>query len=139
MADLTVLIRLQKHELDEKRRALAELYSALADLERRQRELEREFEREKAAVAKANDVHFTFAQYAETVIRRREELGEAREKLEEQVERAKTSLLDTFSELKKYEMTQEERERLEEEERLFRENQELDAIGLEGFRRKDDG
>ena len=38
MADLTVLIRLHKHELDEKRRTLAELYSAMALLEREQRD-----------------------------------------------------------------------------------------------------
>lgn len=135
MADLTVLIRLQKHELDEKRRALADLYRALADLERQQRDLERAFEQEKEAVAQGQDVHFTFARYAEAVIRKREELAAAEAELEAHIERAKSSLLDTFAELKKYEMTQEERERLEEEERLYRENQELDAIGIEGFRR----
>ena len=138
MADLSVLIRLHQHELDEKRRALAELYTALADLERQQRDLEREFDMEKAAVAKANDVHFTFAQYAETVIKRREELNTAEAELEEHIQRAKVSLLETFSELKKFEMTQEERDRIEEQERQFRETQEMDAIGIEGFRRKDD-
>jgi flagellar protein FliJ len=138
MADLSVLIRLHQHELDEKRRALAELYTAMADLERQQRDLEREFDMEKAAVAKANDVHFTFAQYAETVIKRREELNVAEAELEEHIQRAKFSLLETFSELKKFEMTQEERERIEEQERQFRETQELDAIGIESFRRKDD-
>ena len=129
MADLTVLIRLHQHELDEKRRALAELYTALADLERQQRDLERTFDLEKAAVAKANDVHFTFAQYAETVIKRREVLNTAETELEEHIQKAKMSLLETFSELKKFEMA---------EERQFRESQEMDAIGIEGFRRKDD-
>lgn len=138
MSDLSVLIRLHQHELDEKRRALAELYAALAALERQRRDLERAFDLEKEAVAKANDVHFTFAQYAETVIRRREELTAAEVELEEHIQKAKLSLLETFSELKKFEMTQEERERIEEEERQFRETQELDAIGLEGFRRKGD-
>jgi len=136
MADLSVLIRLHQHELDEKRRALADLYASLAELERQQRDLEREFDMEKAAVAKANDVHFTFAQYAESVIRRREELTAAEAELEEHIQKAKISLLETFGELKKFEMTQEERDRLEEEERQFRETQELDAIGIEGFRRK---
>lgn len=138
MADLSVLIRLHQHELDEKRRALADLYAALAELERQQRDLEREFDMEKAAVAKANDVHFTFAQYAETVIKRREEMNAAEAELEEHIQKAKLSLLDTFSELKKFEMTQEERERIEEAERQFRETQELDAIGIESFRRKGD-
>ena len=62
----------------------------------------------------------------------------AEAELEEHIQKAKLSLLDTFSELKKFEMTQEERERIEEAERQFRETQELDAIGIEGFRRKGD-
>lgn len=138
MSDLSVLIRLHKHELDEKRRALADLYAALAELEKQQRALERQFELEKEAVKKANDVHFTFAQYTDTVLKRREELKRAEAELEEHIQRAKLSLLDTFSELKKFEMTQEERERIEAEERAFRESQDLDAIGLEGFRRRKD-
>jgi flagellar export protein FliJ len=140
MSDLSVLIRLHKHELDEKRRALAELYGEMAALERQKRDLERAYELEKEAVAKANDVHFTFAQYTDTVLRRREELKRAEAELEEHIARAKISLLDTFSELKKFEMTQEERERIEAEEQAFRESQELDAVGIEGFRRrKEDG
>lgn len=138
MSDLSVLIRLHQHELDEKRRALADLYQQMAELEKRRRQLERDFEREKETLAKANDVHFTFASYAETVIKRREDLNQAEAALEQRIQLAKISLLETFSELKKFEMTQEERDRLEAEERLFRENQELDAIALEGFRRKKD-
>ena len=138
MSDLHVLIRLHQHELDEKRRALADLYTDLANLEQQQRALERSFDLEKEAVAKANDVHFTFAQYAETVVKRREELARAETELEGHIERAKASLLETFGELKKFEMTQEERDRLEAEERAFRESQDLDAIGLETFRRKGD-
>ena len=51
MADLTVLIRLHKHELDEKRRALGELYTAMAELGKQRQELQRAFDKEKAAVA----------------------------------------------------------------------------------------
>lgn len=136
MADLSVLIRLHKHELDEKRRALAELYGALAQLEQRRRDLERSFEAEKEAVALTPDVHFTFAQYAETVRQQQQEMTEQEQELEKHIEKAKESLMETFSELKKYEMTQAERERLEEEERLVRENRAMDDIGLEGYRRK---
>jgi flagellar export protein FliJ len=138
MADLHTLIRLHKHELDEKRRALGELYAAMADLERRRRDLERAFDAEKQAVSAGGDIHFTFAQYAETVAQNFKEMDNAEAELEELVTKAKDSLMESFSELKKYEMTQEERDRLEEEERLFRENQNMDAIGLENFRRKGD-
>lgn len=137
MADLSVLIRLHKHELDEKRRALAELYSALAELERQKREMLRKFEAEKEAMSGGTgEVHFTFAQYAESVMKRRKDFEQQEERLERQIEKAKESMMDTFGELKKFEMTQEERDRIEAEERAFKESQEMDAIGVEGFRRK---
>ncbi len=136
MADLTVLIRLHKHELDEKRRALGELYSALSELERQRQMLKQELQQEKENVARSGDVHFTFASYAAAMKKKREALEQDAAVLEERIERAKESLMDTFSELKKYEMTQEERARLEEEERRVKESRIMDEIGLEGFRRK---
>src|SRR5688572_20488585 len=102
MADLTVLIRLHKHELDEKRRALAELYGQMAELERRRRELERAFEAEKEALKVSGDVHFTFSQYAETVRQQQKEMTEEEQELEKHIEKAKESMMETFSELKKY-------------------------------------
>ncbi len=138
MADLSVLIRLHKHELDEKRRALGELHGQMAEMERRRRELERSFEAEKESIRLNGDVHFTFAQYAETVRMQQRQMVEHEQELEKHIEKAKESLMETFSELKKYEMTQEERERLEAEERAIKESREMDAIGLEGFRRKQD-
>ena len=141
MADLSVLIRLHKHELDEKRRALAGLYGEMAMLDQERDRLEREFAAEKAAAAeRLDEIHYTFPHYVETVRRRREALDRAKLALEKKVEAAKDSLMDTFSELKKYEMTQEERERLEREEQLVKENATFDQIALEGFMRnkKDD-
>ncbi|MFN7114290.1 MAG: hypothetical protein ACK4PK_08005 [Alphaproteobacteria bacterium] len=137
MADLGVLIRLHKHELDEKRRVLGELYGEMALLERARRELERAFEQEKEAVARMDDqISFTFADYAETVRRQRHDFEERERAMEKAIERAKESLMETFAELKKFEMTQEERERIDADERLFKENAAMDAIGLESFRRK---
>lgn len=138
MADLSTLIRLHKHELDEKRQALGALYAELAALERQRREIERAFEREKAAVSADDDIHFTFASYVEATKLKFEDLRRKEEVLEKKIEEAKESLMESFSELKKYEMTQAERERLEEEERSFRETQSLDAIGIEGYRRRQD-
>lgn len=138
MADLTVLIRLHKHELDEKRIALGRLYTEMSLLERERRTLERLYEMEKEAVSVSGDIHFTFAQYTEKVRQQRKTLDTAEEALEKQIEEAKDTLMETFGELKKYEMTQEERDRLEEEERRFREAKDMDDIGIEGFRRKEE-
>ncbi len=137
MADLSTLIRLHKHELDEKRQALAVLYTAVEDVERRRRDLDRDFEREKELVRASGDVNFTFTGYAAKVKQRQEELDAQKAGLEKQIEAAKDSMMETFSELKKYEMTQAERDRLEAAERALKESKELDEIGLEGFRRKE--
>lgn len=138
MSDLSVLIRLHKHELDGKRRALGDLYTALSVLERERRTLERLYELEKQAVDASGDVHFTFIQYTDKVRKKREELDMAEQLLERQIEQAKDSLMETFGEMKKYEMTQEERERLEAEARAIREAKNMDDIGLESFRRRDE-
>jgi flagellar export protein FliJ len=136
MADLSTLIRLHKHELDEKRLALAGLYTAMAALERQRRDLEFAFEREKEAAANTDDIHFTFTRYVAQVNRQRKKMDEQKEELEKKIAAAKDSMMTTFSELKKYEMTQQERDRLAAEERQMKESHEMDAIGLEGFRRK---
>jgi len=139
MADLSTLIRLHKHELDEKRQALGGLYAQMAAIERQQRDLEFAFEREKEAAANnVDDVHFTFPRYVEQVKRQRKMMDEQKAALEKKITAAKDSMMESFSELKKYEMTQKERERLEAEERALKESNEMDAIGLEGFRRKRD-
>ena len=137
MADLHSLIRLHKHELDEKRRALGVLYTAMAALERSRRDLAIAFDREKEAMrASSGEVHFTFAGYAEQVRKKNEEIDKNEEALQKQIEEARDSLMETFGELKKYEMTQEERDRLAEEERNLKEAQAMDEIGLQGYRRK---
>jgi flagellar export protein FliJ len=137
-SDLTVLIRLHKHELDEKRVALGQLYFALAQVERERRELEHLFALEKEAVDTTGDVHFTFPKYVEKVQKQRKALDERESLLGKEIETAKESLMETFSELKKYEMTQKDRLRLEQEERDIKESKQLDEIALETWRRKDD-
>ncbi len=138
MADLAPLIRLHRHNLDQKRRALGELYRSMGVLEQELQKLEAELaaEREKSNEL---EVAYTFAQYIEAWQLRRRRVELLQQQLDKQIEAAKNDLIETFSELKKYEMTQAERDRLEEEERAFKESQAMDAIGLENFRRNKDG
>lgn len=136
MADLSVLIRLHKHQLDEKRTALGQLQNQLALLIRERELLEEAFLAEKKLVDENGDVSFTFPKYVDTVNKKRAELDAYRAKVEQAIEAAKDSMMETFSELKKYEMTQAERDRLEKEEQRIKEDKMMDDIGLEGFRRK---
>lgn len=136
MADLSPLIRLHKYELDEKRRALSTLYGELATLEQARQKLELEFAIETAAANSGAEVSFTFSGYAQRVQKQFEQIDEAEAELNVKIQTAKDSLMETFGELKKYEMTQAERERLEAEEIAFKENLMLDEIGLETYRRR---
>ena len=140
MADLTTLIRLHQHELDEKRLALAQLYTSMEGLEFHRRRLEEDFAREKELAKSNDDANFniTLSRYIEEVKRRRAEMDDVKEQLEKKIAAAKDSMMETFSELKKFEMTQAERDRLAAEERLLKESREMDAIGLETFRRKEE-
>lgn len=136
MADLSALIRLHKYELDEKRRGLTVLYTQLGELERARQKLETEFAIEAAAVNMAAETSFTFSNYAERVSREKERIEAAAAELDAKIQIAKDSMMETFAELKKFEMTQAERDRLEAEERAFKESAMLDEIGLEGYRRR---
>lgn len=136
MADLSALIRLHKYELDEKRRGMQVLYTELAALEKERQRIEAELAVETASVDMDGGVAFTYASYAERMRKTREKIEEAEAQLEVRIQAAKDSMMETFGELKKFEMTQAERQRLEEEERAFKESTMLDEIGLETFRRR---
>lgn len=136
MADLSPLIRLHKYELDEKRRVLSALYGELALLEQARQKLELEFAIETAAANNGDEVSYTFASYAERVQKQFDGIAESEAQLNLKIQVAKDSLMETFGELKKYEMTQAERDRLEAEEAAFKESLMLDEIGLETYRRR---
>lgn len=134
---LDSLIRLNRHELDEKRRVLSERYQALAQLARERAALDADFEREKKALAASGDIAFTFEPYARAVRERGLALDRQMAEAERNIEAAKQDLMVVFAELKKFEMSQEERRKLEEEERKLRETKIFDEIGLQMFRRQD--
>lgn len=136
MADLSTLIRLHKHELDEKRRELKELYDILERIEEQKQLVLDSVEKEKQAVADSEDaVHFTYADFQKKAEMQCEECDQAIEVVEQQIYTARDEMLDIFSEMKRYDMAQQERDRIEEQERRLRETKTLDEIALEGFRR----
>ena len=135
MADLYALIKLHKHELDEKRLFLKKLYDAQNAIEEEREFLQKRLEKEKKAVEELGDIHFTFANFREDIKNRNELLDNREIALNQEIEEAKDAMMEVFSEFKKYEMTQAERERIEKLERALAESKDLDEIGLESFRR----
>lgn len=136
MADLHSLIKIHKHELDEKRKALAALYDAHDALATQKAQALNRLEAEKSAVSGSEDIHYTFSEFIRDTQNRIRDMDGEMEQLRDKIEGARDELMDCFGELKKYEMTQEERDRLEEEERKYRETLDLDAIGIESWRRQ---
>ena len=136
MAGLESLIKLHKHELDKKRQILAKLYDIQDVLLREQKKIEDEFAVEKQSVSENSDISFIFADYAEAVKMKLEINAAKQKEIETQIEKAKDSMMETFSDLKKYEKTQELREKKKQQARDKKEVQELDDIAIESFRRK---
>ena len=136
MAGLESLIKLHKHELDEKRQALAKLYDIQDNLIKEQKAIENNFAKEKKAAGENNATAFIFVDYAERIKQKLEVNATKQRDIEEQIETAKDSMMETFSELKKYEKTQEMREQKKQDAIKKKEVKELDEIAIEGFRRK---
>jgi|TARA_Y100000031_G_scaffold154955_1_gene204246 flagellar export protein FliJ len=135
--DLHSLIRLYKWQLDEKRRKLGELIQSLANLEDEARRLQQEHRDEQSiASASPNEAGFYYGKFVETAIQRRDRLGLAIVQAEQEVEAAREELSEAHQELKKFEITQSERNRREIEEEGRRAQTYLDEVGLQSYRQR---
>lgn len=136
MSSLKTLIRLQKWQLDEKRRALAELQT-LAD------RLKAEIDRVKAEVkaeqdtARSNPEYaFSYSNFAQAALERGRKLALSMAQVDAQVIIATDEMAGAFQELKRIELAEEERVRREKEKLKRKEAAMLDETALVGFRRR---
>ncbi|HEV7371948.1 flagellar FliJ family protein [Arenibaculum sp.] len=136
MSELDTLIRLHRWQLDEKRRALADL-QALADrLEEDKARLEAEVSREQEAARNSADVAFSYAGFAQVAIERRRRLEQSVAQIHAQIAVATDEVADAFQELKRYELAQEGRDRRERQRRSRREGILLDEVAVTGYLRR---
>lgn len=136
MSELDTLIRLHRWQLDEKRRALADL-QALADrLEEEKARLEAEVAREQEAARNSADVAFSYAGFAQVAIERRRRLEQSVAQIHAQVAVATDEVAEAFQELKRYELAQEGRDRRERQRRRRREGILLDEVAVTGYLRR---
>jgi len=135
--DLHSLIRYQGWQVDEKRRALGELLRIVKSLENRMHQLHEDLKSEQAAAAASPEVAgVIYGSFAQSFITERENLLDSIGKAEQKVAIAREELREAYQEQKKFEMTQEARDKKEEEERNLLEQKELDEIGAEVHRQK---
>lgn len=140
MADLDPLIRVRKHAVEQKQKFLAELYRQSEELAQQKKTLldQLAIERSKITETESAEMMNYFGRYADAVKGRVSDIDEAAAKLETRIEIAREDMRAAFAELKKIEITQENREAREQAERDKKESAELDDIAIEGYRRQMD-
>lgn len=136
MKDLDGLIRMHKWQLDEKRRALAELETFADRLADEMAKLDRDVAREREAAGEAPDPVPGFAAWLKAATARRKRLEQSMTSISAQVEAARDEIAAAFQELKKYELARDDRRRRLQERRRAAERRMFDDIALDGFRRR---
>ena len=137
--NLHAIIKLQKWEVDEKRRALGEMMryeeAILTELKR----LEEELKKEQKIASESPIAALTYGAYAKKHISNREEAEKALEEIQKRIKDMQDIIAEEFQKLKTYEIVQQNRDKREEEERNRKEQITLDEIGMTLHRRKKDG
>lgn len=140
MADLESLVRLRRHTVEEKQKVLADILRQIEVIEQRKIDLLDRLAKERKALDENHNIE-TVAYYGrfEGVIRKDvERLDGELAKLESQLEIAQEDVRQAFAEMKRVEIVYERRQAEDVEERKNKESLELDEIGIEGFRRKEE-
>ena len=130
MRGLPAVIRLRQFQLEEKRRALAQLQGLRTELDQKARDLEAEVTDEQRAAAMSRETVWTYAAYAQAVIERRANLKKSLAEVDKRIEAARHEVADAYRELRKYEMAEERAQLRAAAEAARREQQELDEIAL---------
>jgi flagellar protein FliJ len=133
------LIRLHRWQLDERRRDLAALEEMAAKLHAERMRLDAEDERERAVAAASPEAALTYAGYARGLIDRRHRLERSQAEVAEQILRARAALAEAFQDVKRYEIAAASRQKQQEQREARRQQQLMDELGIEGFRRKTAG
>ena len=139
MAELDPLIRMNKHEVEQKQKALASLYKRAQDLkdERDALETQLAIEAEKTQEMGADYLSY-FGAYSDKVQKEIESIDYARRKLENQINLAQDHVRDAFAELKKVEIINDRRMKEMRAAQDKKDADELDEIAIDGFRQKGD-
>lgn len=138
MADLDPLIRLRKHAVDEKQRAVAQLYREAENLEKQKKVVEDQMAHEKKLaeeMGRPEAISF-YTRYAEGARKKIAALQMSIKKMESRIEAAQEDMRAAFAEMKKVQITQTRREKREEKARQKKEDELLDEVALDQYRRK---
>lgn len=141
MADLESLIRLRRHAVEEKQKVLAEIFRQVEVIEGQKKDLLDRLAMERKALDENENLE-TRAYYGrfEGVIRSDvERLDGERASMETRIQLAQEEVRATFADMKRVEIVHKRRLAEAAKELGDKEDAELDEIGLDGFRRKEEG
>ena len=136
MKSLSTIIRLHRWELDERRRALAELQALFDKLASEIVRLEEDLKRERAIAEQTVGASIALAAYLKAMLTRRSHLQESQRQIERQIAVARDEISNAFAELKRFELAKAERDRQDAQRRNKQEVARYDEIALDGFRRR---
>ena len=136
MKSRETLIRLQKWQVDEVRRKLADLESMRIEFEKRKIELEASVADERRFGETSPIGVYAYPSFARAMNDRRRKLEESIRGLEREIVATKDALNEAYGELKKAELLEEQRQERERVEENRREQGELDEVALKTYRRR---
>ncbi len=136
MGDLRALIRFHRWQLDEKQRVLAELYNNEEQILSEAAQLEESIKAEQRLARDHFEISFGYAGFAQAALGRRARFAQALEDIRVQIAKASDDLAETYQDVKRYELAQEERVRQDKEKQRHKENEMLDETAMTGFRRR---
>lgn len=136
MSSFKTLIRVQKWQLDEKRRALTELQSLEDRLRSEAERLGEELRAEQDTARNDFNASFTYAGFARSAIERRKRIDDSIRQVQEQIVTATEQVAEAYQDLKRYELAEEERLKREREKQKHKEELMMDETALIGFRRR---
>jgi flagellar export protein FliJ len=120
---------MQRFQVDEKRRDVAQIEAMIADFEAKETDLHNQIEAEQERAGIFDVTHFAYPTFAKAALARRDNLRASIGGLERRLEDARESLADTVSELKRLELLDEREDRTRRAETAHVEQRELDEVG----------
>lgn len=136
MKALKSMIRLERWQLEERRRELLRIQSQVSRVEDARKDLDVEVSREQAAMTNNMEMIFAYGNYAQGVLWRRDDLAKEKEKLEPIVSESRGKVASAYQAVRRYEIILEGKEEREAEELQRQEQRDIDDISLEIYRRK---
>lgn len=136
MSALDSLIRLNRWQLDERRRQLADLDALAEKLRQEQARLAAEQQAEQSAAARSAEAGVVYGAYAQRLIERRRRLEESQAAVESQIALAREALAEAYREVKRYEIAAANRAAKRRQALARQQQRAMDELGVETFRRK---